>query len=151
MPSIWPGAADVVWPSGEIITDTDFLDFAVGKDLVVAQDHLEIRPWAPATELRASRLVDGRVQLPTACHKHVVNYPAELVEEARCGRYYAFITRCKCPASYLILTAHDGARCKAAGANQDIEALYRSLQGEEWELRDKHGPFTCKIVSNTIN
>jgi len=41
------------------------------QGLQVAQPHLTLQPWKPATELAASQLVGSMIELPTICGKHV--------------------------------------------------------------------------------
>jgi hypothetical protein len=126
------------------VDDATFLGFAGGKDLRSTEQHIEVRPWKPATELPQSRAVDGMMELPTACGKHVVYYPASLVDEAARGGFYAFGTACECGTAYLIQTEPDGAHCKAADTAEAISELYESLPGEEVVIEDQHGIFPCK-------
>jgi hypothetical protein len=144
---IWPDQADIGWPAGEI-GDAEFLDVAAGKDLVMPGPHFELQPWTAATELRASRLVRGVVELPAICHQHVIHYPAELFEEARRGRFYAFVSRCECPITYLIITAQDGAHFKASGTDETIGQLFEELAGQDYQLRDHHGAFECRLITD---
>ena len=111
--------------------------------------HIEVRPWKSATELAASQLMGSMVELPTICGKHVVHYPAVLVDEAMHGRFCAFGTACECPTAYLIHTEPDGAHCKAADTAEVISELYEALAGEEYEIEDAHGVFTCKRLATS--
>jgi hypothetical protein len=71
-----------------------------------------VSPWKPATELAPSEAVSGLIEMPTICGKHVIYYPAFLVDEAMRGRFYAFVAECDCPTAYLIETEPDGAHTK---------------------------------------
>jgi hypothetical protein len=144
MPQLWPPAGSVRWPRGTVVDDAAFLRFAGGKELCVAEPHVRLRPWKPATDLADSRAVGGMVELPVICGKHAVYYPGVLVSEAMGGRFYAFMTSCECELSYLVLTEPDGVHCKAADTAQAIGALYESLPGEEYLIEDGGGAFVCK-------
>lgn len=144
LPQLWPPAERVAWSSGMPVDDAAFLGFAAGKDLRSMERHIEVRPWKPATELPESRTVEGMVELPTACGKHVVYYPADLVDEALRGRFFAFGTACECGTAYLVQTEPDGAHCKVANSVDVISELYESLPGKEVVLEDQHGMFPCK-------
>lgn len=146
LPQLWPMTGPVRGSGGVPVDDAAFLGFAGGKDLRSTEPHIEVRPWRPATELAAGRAVQGMVELPTICGKHVAYYPAGLVDEAMGGRFYAFGTACECGTAYLIHTEPDGAQCKAAGTEETISELYEHLPGEQWELRDEHGMFACKLL-----
>jgi len=147
--SVWPVTRDIAWPPGPAVDDAAFLRIAGGKDLHVAEPHLKLQPWKPATELHRSRLVGSMIELPTICGKHVVNYPAVLVEEAMCGRFYAFITSCECGAAYSIETEADGAHCKTAGDPAAITEQYEALNGVEYLIEDEGGSFWCKRLTET--
>lgn len=144
MPQLWPATGPVAWPAGAPVDDAAFLAFAGGKDTRSTEQHIEVRPWKPATELEAAQLVGSMIELPTICGKHVVYYPAVLADEATKGRFYAFGTACECPTAYLIHTEPDGAHCKAAGTVETISEFYEVLPGEEYEIEDARGVFTCK-------
>ncbi|BBJ39967.1 hypothetical protein SSPO_026850 [Streptomyces antimycoticus] len=144
LPQLWPPAGPVTWPSGQPLEDDAFLDFAGGKGFRSVEQHIQVQPWQPATELEPSRAVGGMVELPTICGKHVVYYPAALVDEAMHGRFYAFGTACECPMAYLIHTEPDGAHCRAADTAEVISGLYEKLPGEEYEIEDDDGSFWCK-------
>lgn len=150
LPQIWPAAGPVTWPSGVPIDDAGFLGFFGGKDLRSTEPNIVLRPWKPATELPASRSVDGMMELPTICGKHVVYYPALLADEAVRGRFYAFGTACECGTAYLIQTEPDGAHCKAADTIEAIEGLYESLPGKEVVLEDRNGVFPCKRLEDLL-
>ena len=107
-------------------------------------EHLELRPWTPASELPQSIVVGDRVEVPALCRKHVFYYPIALLGEVRRERFYAFATECECPTSYLIQTEPDGAHCKAAGEAEDISMLYEELPGDEFFIRDQGVGFVCK-------
>ncbi len=151
LPQLWPLAGPIMWPSGGPLDDEAFLGFTSGKDFHAIEDEIGLSPWRPASELRRSQLVGGMIELPTICGKHVVYYPAVLVERARRGRLYAFGTACECPVAYLIYTEPDGAHCKVAGEPAEIEAQYEALPGEEDTIEDEHGVFPCKLLPRFIN
>lgn len=144
LPQLWPTAGPVRWPGGTPVDDAAFLGFAGGNDLYSTEQHIQIRPWKPATELPPSKAVGGMIELPTICGKHVVYYPARLVGEAVRGRFYVFGTACECPKAYLIQTEPDGAHAKAAGTPEEISELYENLSGEEVLIEDEQGVFLCK-------
>lgn len=83
LPQFWPPAGPVTLPSGTPLNDDGFLDVAGGKDFRSTEQHIELQPWQPATDLTPSQTVGGMVELPTICGKHVAYYPAALVGEAR--------------------------------------------------------------------
>jgi hypothetical protein len=151
LPQFWPAMGPVTWPSGTALDDDGFLAFTGGKDLRSTEQYIELQPWRPATELAPSQAVGGMVELPTICGKHVVYYPAVLVDEAMRGRFYAFGTACECPMAYLIHTEPDGAHCKAADTAEVISELYEALPGEEYEIGDEHGMFTCKRLNRSLS
>jgi hypothetical protein len=68
---LWPVIAEVAWPPSTPVDDAAFLPLAAGKDLPVAEPHLTLQPWKPATELTESKLVGSMVELPTICGRHV--------------------------------------------------------------------------------
>jgi hypothetical protein len=147
LPLLWPTSGSVVWPGGVMrVDDTTYLGFAGGKDLRSLEQHIEIRPWKPASELPQSRAVGDMMELPTACGKHVVYYPAALAEEAMRGRFYAFATSCECGTAYLIQTELDGAHCKNADTIDAVSQLYERLPGDEIVVTDRHGVFPCKLL-----
>jgi hypothetical protein len=76
-----------------------------------------------------------------------VYYPIRLVDEAMCGRFYAFMTACECPSAYLIHTEANGAHCKAADTAEAISAMYEGLPGEEHVIGDEHGVFSYKRLA----
>jgi hypothetical protein len=142
--SIVANGGPAEWPGGAPVDDAGFLDFAGGKDLRSTEQLIELRPWTPATELPQSRVVDGRIELPTACGQHFVYYPTHLVKEAMRGRFHAFSRACECGTAYLIETEPDGAHCKEAGTIKAIAELYERLPGDEVVITDRHGAFPCK-------
>lgn len=144
MAQLWPTVEAIEWPTGRPCTDDLFLRVADAKMLQSTVDHVELRPWTPATDLPQSIVVRKMVRLPTACGKHSVFYPSFLVEEAVRGRHYAFATQCECPVAYLIETEPDGAHCKAADTAEVICDYYENLPGDEIMLRDREGYFFCK-------
>ncbi len=147
LPQLWPTTGPVAWPGGETVDDAAFLGFAGAKDLRSTERYIQVRPWTPATELPQSRAFGGMVELPTACGKHVVYYPARLVDEAMGGRFYAFWRACQCPAAYLIHTEPDGAHCKTIGTTEVISELYESLPGAEHIIENEQGTFPYKRLS----
>lgn len=146
MPHLWPTPTPtpVTWHGGQPCTDEMFLPLADGKQFRSTVPEIELRPWAPATSLPPSNVVDGMIQLPTLCGKHAVYYPAVLADEARCGRFYAFATVCECPSAYMIQTEADGAHCKAADTPETISEIYERMPGEDIRLGDHGGVFMCK-------
>jgi hypothetical protein len=147
MPQLWPSREPVPWPAGEPCTEASFLRFADGKMLRSEVEHLELGPWAPATELPQSVIVGDRVELPALCRKHVLYYPIALLAEVLQGRFYAFVTACECPEAYLIQTQSDGAHCKAAGGAEEISEVYENLPGDEFLIPDQANGFVCKRVT----
>ena len=145
LPCLWPGDGPVAWPEGQPVLEADFLQFSAGKELRSLETHVGISPWKAATDLM-SRSVGSMVELPTICGKHVAYYPEALVDEARCGRFYAFPTACECGTGYLIETQTDGAHCKKAGPPDAIEELYASLPGDEHFFEDENGRFAYKVI-----
>jgi hypothetical protein len=144
LPQLWPPAGSITWPTGTPLKDDGFLGFAAGRDFRSTEQHIELQPWGPATELESSQVVGGKVELPTVCGKHVVYYPAALVSEAIHGRFYAFGTACECPMAYLIHTELDGAHCKAADTAEIVTGLYEALPGEEYEIEGDDSSFFFK-------
>ena len=124
--------------------DAAYLSFAGGKDLRSLERHIEILPWTPATELPQSHAIGDMIELPTACGKHLVYYPAVLVDEAIRGKFYAFGTSCECDIAYIIPTERDGTHCKDACPVEAIAELCESLPGEEVMIEDRNGLFPCK-------
>jgi len=150
LPQWWPPTGSITWPTGTPLNDDGVLDFAGGKDFRSTEQYIELQPWRPATELTPSQLVDGMVELPTICGKHVAYYPAELASEATHGRFYAFATTCECPIAYLIHTKPDGAHCKAADTAEVVTGLYESLPGEEYAIEDYEGCFYFKRLPSPL-
>lgn len=146
MPQLWPPLESVSFPVGRPCDGAEFLGFADGRALRSTVEHVELRPWTPATDLPRSSAFSGMVQLPTLCGDHTVFYPSVLVEEAARGRFYAFMTTCECPLAYLIETESDGAHCKAADEPGVISEIYEELHGEELIFRDGGGSFVCKLL-----
>ncbi|MFI7114796.1 hypothetical protein ACIBK9_51385 [Nonomuraea sp. NPDC050227] len=150
LPQLWPVAVSTVWPGGAPIDDALFLYLADGKAIRSTEQHIQVRPWKPATELPESRAVGDIVELPTICGEHVVYYPAGLVHDAMRGRFYAFGTTCECSTAYLIQTGPDGAHCRFTGTAERISELYESLQGEDILIQDGHGTFLCKRLPESF-
>jgi hypothetical protein len=146
LPRLWPPSGVVAWPGGTPVDDAGFLDFSGGREFRVGLPHVVLRTWRSATDLAASREVGSMVELPLICGEHVVYYPGALVDDAMRGRFYAFMTSCDCERAYLIETASDGARCKAAGSGSEIGELYGTIKGDEYAMADENGRFFCKRV-----
>ncbi|CAL9465764.1 hypothetical protein SUDANB6_02733 [Streptomyces sp. enrichment culture] len=144
MPQLWPADAPVQWPEGRPCTEASFLRLAAGKMLQSTVAPVEIRAWTPATSLPQSAFMDGKVRVPALCGEHSFFYPIALFEEVRRGKFYAFVTGCECPRSYLIHTESDGVHYKAVGAADGISQMYEDLDGEEICIRDGTGVFSCK-------
>jgi hypothetical protein len=148
LPQIWPVTGDVAWPSGDVIGDDDFVAMAAGKEFGVAETHLSLRPWTPATELARSELFGTVIELPTICGKHAAHYPARLAQEAVRGARHGFMVSCDCDITYLIKTDTGGARCNAADSAEVIERLYDELPGEELVIEDANGTFVYKLIED---
>lgn len=146
MARAWPKGKSLSWPLSNALSYEDWRQAQRGENLDVADRNSRLRPWDPAVSLPRSRLVSGMVQLPTMCGKHHVFYPADLVTEARRGRFYQFMTMCECGVAYLVETEPDGAHCKEADQPEVILSIYESLEGKEREFRDHGGTFTCKRI-----
>jgi hypothetical protein len=147
MPRIWPDAVTASWPGGDPVDDSRYQAFALGRDLVVQEPHISLRPWKPATDLSASELAGDLVELPTACGKHVAYYPAVLINEAMHGRFYAFAVSCDCGIAYLIRTEPEGAHCKAGGNPSAVAERYAQVPGEEETFTNGSMTFACKRLS----
>ncbi len=144
LPQLWPTLGPVNWPEGTPLGDAAFQCFAGGRDLRSTEPLIKVQPWKPAIELPQSEVVGDMVKLPTACGKHFICYPTDLVTEATHGTFYAFETACECPTGYLIQTEADGAHCTGAGTPEAISELYGCLPGEEIVIEDHRGMFVCK-------
>ncbi|MFB7438328.1 hypothetical protein ACFC01_08360 [Streptomyces mirabilis] len=144
MPQLWPSDVPVQWPEGKPCTESSFLRLAAGKMLQSTVETVELRAWAPATSVPQSTFVDGKVRVPALCGKHSFSYPIALLEEVHRGRFYAFVSGCECPRSYLLHTESDSVHYKAAGAADGISQMYEDLAGEEFFIRDQTGTFPCK-------
>lgn len=140
---LWPVAGDLEL-SEPTLTDDEYLALARGRRFVTPELEVLLRPWLPASDLTESELVGSVVELPLLCGKHVANYPADLVHEARRGRFYWFMTGCECGKGYLIHTENDGAHAKAADTPERIEAQYEAIVGTEFELESAYGGFIVK-------
>jgi hypothetical protein len=146
MPRIWPRVAAARWPAGDPVDDGFYQAFALGRHLQVKEPHVNLRPWKPATDLPASELAGDMIELPTSCGKHVAYYPTILVNEAMCGRFYAFVVSCDCGIAYLIHTERDGAHCKAGGDPRGIAERYDQLPGAEDSFTNGSVTFVCKSL-----
>jgi hypothetical protein len=82
MPRIWPDIGTASWPSGDAVDDSRYQAFALGRDLIVQEPNLSLRPQKPATELPASELAGDLVELPTLCGMHVAHYPSVLIDRS---------------------------------------------------------------------
>ena len=144
MQQFWPRPSSLTLSTGQPITDESFLRFVSARDLSSSEAGIALEPWGPAVDAPQSRLVAGVVELPAICGKHVLHYPASLVQEAGRGRFYVFGTSCECPMSYLIHTESNGAHCKAADSAEVISQLYESEPGGENLIEGIGGAFACK-------
>lgn len=144
MRRIWPNVREAKWPRGKIVYDDNYESFALGRDLLVENASVSLRPWKRATELPASQLSGDMIELPTICGKHIAHYPAILAFEAVQDRFYAFTVSCACGLAYLIHTEPDGAHCKAAGDPADISRKYDELVGDKDEFTNGLETFRCK-------
>jgi hypothetical protein len=145
LPVLWPSTDAVEWPSGSALTDPGFFRFVDGRDLQVAERDVAISRWIPATDLPRSRLVGSAVELPLTCGKHVTYYPIPLMVIAQQGQACAFTASCDCGKTYLIHTEIDGARCKAIGEADAIQARYEALPGGESHVQLSGRAFTYKM------
>jgi hypothetical protein len=148
---LWPLGERIVWPADQTVDDEGFRRLCDGKDLRVVEPHLSISAWRSAIDLPDGRAVGSMVELQTICGEHVVYYPAALVQEAMLGRFYAFITSCSCPWTYLIETEADGTHCKFAGTDEAMTEKYDSLLGAEYLIKDEGGLFVCKRLPRSSN
>jgi len=145
MRTIWPAATDVTWTVDRGIDDEGFVRVVTkGRHLRTTLPRVRLEDWKPATELPRSRAVGSMVELPTACGKHAVYYPGELVRRAMQGDFYWFVTSCECGISYLFRTEADGTHCVDDGSAEDMGLDYESLAGEEVAFQDENGAFVCK-------
>ncbi|WP_442542587.1 hypothetical protein ACSBOX_11590 [Arthrobacter sp. KN11-1C] len=148
---LWPTQEAMTgtnWEDLEELGDTEFLALARGRSFVVPEPELTLRPWRPAAELKESTLVGSMVKLPTLCGKHVTYYPASLVEEALCGRFYWFKASCDCDQiAYLVRTESDGAHAKSADTPERVAAQYDALPGPELVIENPNGRFVVKPAS----
>lgn len=96
---IWPVTNDEVTSSGSL-NEHDLRDLAAGKIVVVANPHLQVRPWKPATELAQSKLIGNMIELPLGCGKHAAYYPSVLAAEGMAGHFASFMTSCECGLAY---------------------------------------------------
>ena len=44
MPRIWPGIGTADWPGGDPVDDSRYQAFALGRDLVIQEDHTRLAP-----------------------------------------------------------------------------------------------------------
>jgi hypothetical protein len=144
---IWPVEEAVDWPTGAPLDDEAFHRFVRGEELRPHESFVAVRPWKTATELEPSQLIGSMIELPTACGKLVVYYPAALAADAQRGQFYAFVSSCECGTAYLIHTEPDGAHLKMAGTVEPIEMAYKATPGDEYEFGDEHGRFFCKLIA----
>lgn len=144
---LWPSAGPVAWPENTPLGDAEFFGLAKAGDLRSTERHIEVRPWKPASQLTASRGVNGMVELPTACGKHVVYYPAILAIQAIHGASFAFITSCDCSYAYLVYLEGDGAYCRVADTAEVVSERYDRVPGQEIVIDDEGGSFFAKRLS----
>ena len=81
MSRIWPGISIARWPEGEPVDDSGYQAFALGRDLLIQEPEISLRPWKPAAELPATELTGDMAALSTACGK-----PAAPLSEHPDGR-----------------------------------------------------------------
>jgi hypothetical protein len=92
-----------------------------------------------------SQLVRDMIQMPTACGKHSIFYPAKLALLAmHAGEYHAFHTMCECGTAYIVATQKDGAHTRAIGTPEEIVELYEKIPWQEITIQDGNGVFWCK-------
>jgi hypothetical protein len=145
MRAIWPAATDVAWTADRGIDDESFVRVVTkGRHLRTTLARVRLEDWKPATELPRSRAVGSMVELPTACGRHVVYYPGELVRRAMQGDFYWFVRSCECSISYLYRTEADGTHCFNDGSAEDMASAYESLAGGQVALHDENDAFVCK-------
>jgi hypothetical protein len=142
---IWPAIDDVEWPQGVDVSDEDFLDLAHGRELVLAEKELSLRPMSSLMDSPQSEISGSMVEMPTPCgRQHVVYYPAVLAEAGMRGTFHWFWTECECGVAYLVHTESTGAHVKSAGDRERIVAEYESLPGRDRMFQDGNGAFTYK-------
>lgn len=142
---IWPATEDVVWPVGVDVSDDDFLGLAHGREFVLAEKELSLRPLSSLMDSPQSEINGSRVEMPTPCgKKHVVYYPAVLAEAGMRGTFHWFWTECECGVAYLVHTESTGAHVKSAGDRERIVAEYEALPGRDHVFQDFNGDFTYK-------
>jgi hypothetical protein len=144
---LWPAVDRVTWPNSTSVDDAGFVSLSGGRELLVTEPHVSLRPWKPATDLADSRSTGSMVELPTLCGEHVVYYPQLLVREAMRGRFCMFTTSCECGKAYLMQAQHDGVHCKEVDTPEAIAAMYEELPGMEYEIADENGRFYYKRMS----
>lgn len=143
MPQFWPSETSVQWPAGQTFTESSLISIASGGTLHATGGEVRIQPWSHAAHLPQSEFENGTVKVPALCRKHDIHYPVALLQEAKQGRFYAFMTSCACSA-YLIHTDSDRVRFRGAGEPEGIAAMYADTAGEEFVVEDQIGEFVCK-------
>jgi hypothetical protein len=145
MRRIWPAGMDITWPPDSGVGDEAFVRVVTkGRHLRTTLPGVRIDDWKPATELPRSRAIGSMVELPTACGKHVVYYPGELVQHAMQGNFFWFVRSCDCGTSYLFRTEADGTHCVDDGSAEEIAISYDSLAGEQVTIHAESGDFDCR-------
>ena len=152
---------DVVVPSGftclnekgggQLDTvDLELLDLprlATGRETATTIGGERIGPWAPASDLPASMLRGSWIEMPSICGIHVLNYPAQIAQEAIDGRSSWFAVSCPCGDVYLIHADRTGAKLRASGDAPYIDRLWRALNGYEHTFRVDGYSFTVLTES----
>lgn len=148
MCGIWPTTTGIGWPPNGGTDDEAFVSIITkGRHLRTTLPSVRLEDWKPATELPRSRAIGSMVELPTACGKHSVYYPRELVRQAMLGTFYWFVTSCECGMSYLLRTQRDGAHCTNDGSAEEMALAYDALPGQEFLISDEGGEFVCKELA----
>jgi hypothetical protein len=145
----WPRKGPIDWPLAASLDDERFLKTCDGLFLSPRGLPVRVKPWKPATELPRSEVEGDLVRLPALCGKHDLHYPDVLGHDGMRGVFHAFVARCGCGASYLIVTERDGAHCKAACPKAPADAdpiveKYQALPGKEVVLEGPSSTFVCK-------
>ncbi len=142
---IWPAVTDVDWPVGINVSDDDFLGLAQGREFLLAERELSLRPLASLMDSPPSELRGSMVEMPTPCGRgHVIYYPIALAHEGMRGRGHWFMTACECGVAYLVHTERDGAHVKSAGESERVELEYEALVGQELVIQGPSSDFVYK-------
>ncbi|TFB83601.1 hypothetical protein E3O44_17145 [Cryobacterium algoricola] len=142
---IWPASDDVEWPVSIDVSDDDFLGLAQGREFVLAEREMSLRPMSFLMDSPQSELVGLMVEMPTPCGQgHTIYFPSALAEEGMRGKFHWFKTECKCGIAYLVHTERTGAHVKSAGEPVRIAVEYDTLAGSELIYRDSSFEFGFK-------